>query len=68
MTTQIVTTTFKVPTLADLITALTDIEREATARGHDASTVYANIHRIALVEERLTDGSTVLNLDFAEGE
>lgn len=62
-----VLTTWNVENMEQMMVALTEAMVDAAAAGHHPSTVYPNKLRVALVEETLTDGSTVLNLHFHEG-
>jgi hypothetical protein len=52
--------------LEDLMDAMLDAEQTVDLMGDHSSTVYPNMHRVALVEKTLTDGSKVLNLHFFE--
>jgi len=62
-----VLTTWNVENMEQMMVALTEAVDEAGRLGHHPSTVYPNMLQVALVEETLTDGSTVLNLHFHEG-
>lgn len=62
-----VLTTWNVENMEQMMAALTEALDEAKSLGHHSSTVYPNKLRLALVEETLTDGSTVVNLCFHDG-
>lgn len=55
---------FQAETLEELATLVEDAIAAAKAAGHDADTVYLPKSKVDLVEETLTDGSKVLNLDL----
>lgn len=64
---KVVLATWNVENLEQMVPALNEALAEAQSRGHHPSTVYPNKLRVALVEETLTDGSTVANLYFHDG-
>lgn len=62
-----VLTTWNVEDMEQMMTALREAMEEAASLGHHPTTLYPNKLRVALVEEALSDGSTVLNLYFHDG-
>ena len=62
-----VLTTWNVENMEGMMVALGEAMEDAKNLGHHPSTVYPNKLRLALVEESLTDGSTVVNLNFHDG-
>ena len=62
-----VLTTWNVENMEQMMVALNEAMEDAKNLGHHASTVYPNKLRLALVEEVLRDGSTVVNLYFHDG-
>lgn len=62
-----VLTTWNVENMEQMMSVLGEAMADAKTLGHHPSTVYPNKLRLALVEEILTDGSTVVNLYFHDG-
>jgi hypothetical protein len=62
-----VLTTWNVENMQQMMVALSEAMEDAKNLGHHPSTVYPNKLRLALVEEALSDGSTVVNLYFHDG-
>lgn len=54
-----------VATLEETIAALLEMRDSAKLEGHTADTVYLNLD-LKLVEETLTDGSKVMNIEARE--
>jgi hypothetical protein len=64
---RVVLATWNVENMEQMLPALNEALADAASLGHHPSTVYPNKRRLALVEETLSDGSTVVNLYFHEG-
>lgn len=62
-----VVATWNVENMDQMMVALHEALSDALASGHHSSTVFPNKLRTDLVEETLSDGSTVMNLRFHDG-
>jgi hypothetical protein len=67
MDTQVLAS-WQVTTLEELTKALAEATDDARHLGHSPDTIYPNKLCVLLVQEALSDGSHVLNLEFHDGE
>lgn len=64
---ETVVQTWKYENLEDMLDTLRDVKSVAGLFGHRADTVYPDQLQVSLVEVTLSDGSTVMNLQFHNG-